>query len=256
MEHQRKVLLSIFVLHILFAVGLYHYWDPMWLLLSVVGNIVFGSMAFEGYLHRYIAHQSFSMSKPMEVLMHFLSIFCVQGSTIQWASNHNTHHIYSDTDKDPHPGKDGIKTWLWLPVLYSKTDVKPHIGTIKRLMRNKIITFTDTYYFQIYWGLLLLFALVSVKFTIYFFVVSAVYIFHTSGLTNVASHTSGTKVYDTGDNSGNTWYLAFIIGSPFHNTHHAFPGYYTCSTKWYQIDPTGLCIKYIMANKPVKEIPK
>lgn len=257
MEHYRNIIYNTLVVHILLAVGLYCMWDPSWFVYSFISTYVIGLLGLEIYVHRYISHQAFSMSRPMQVVLHFLSILSLQGSFTSWASVHAVHHKNSDTEKDPHPAKDTIDTWLWLKPFRKDFKINPDVRTIKRLLSDKLVQFTDKHYFVVYWTLLAIAALISVKFVVYCLLFAVVWIFHAvSVLTNIVTHRVGHAHYNTKDNSKNVWWLTFIIGSPFHNTHHAFPGYYTCSSKWWHIDVSGLIVKYLISNKPVKEIPK
>jgi fatty-acid desaturase len=257
MDHYRNVIYNVIVVHVLLGIGLYYMWDPSWFIYSFIAAYVIGLLGLEIYIHRYLSHQAFSMSRPMQVVLHLLSILSLQGSFAGWASVHAVHHKHSDTEDDPHPGKDGLDTWLWLKPFYKDNKVKADIRTVKRVLSDKLAQLTDRHYFLIYWTMIAIAALISLKFVVYCLFFSVVYIFHmVSILTNIVPHRIGSVLYNTKDNSRNVWWLTFLIGSPFHNTHHAFPGYYTCSAKWWHIDVSGYLIKYLIANKPVKEIPK
>ena len=256
MQHYRNVIYNIIVVHILFGIGLYYMWDPSWFLYSIISSYVLGFLGLEIYIHRYVSHQAFSMSRPMQIVLHFLSILLLQGSFDGWASGHAAHHRYADTNDDPHPAKDGIDTWLWLKVFKGRI-VKVNTVPVKRLLLDKLTQFTDKHYFVIYWSMILLVALVSLKFVVYCLFFSMIYVFHVFGiLTNVLSHRVGSALYETRDSSKNVWWLSLITASPYHNTHHAFPGHYTCSARWWHLDISGIIIKYIISNKPVKEIPR
>ena len=57
------------------------------------------------FLHRYAAHQVFTMSKTMERIT-FILTWIFQGSSYLSAYGygimHRMHHAYTDTEKDPH----------------------------------------------------------------------------------------------------------------------------------------------------------
>lgn len=257
MQHYRNIVYNLMVAHILLIVGLYYMWDPSWLLYTVIATNVLGIVGLEVYLHRYITHQSFKMNRTVEVFLHFLTMFNLQGSYTLWASVHSTHHKYSDTEKDPHPSYDFLGTWLWLGPFKKGHSIKPDVKTIRRCADNKLMQFTDKYFFLIYWTSLAVVSLISLKFVVYVLLLSAVLNFHLISIfTNIIAHRYGYVDHATGDNSRNSLWLVPLAGSPFHNTHHAYPGYYTCSKKWYEVDPAGLIIKYIISSEPVKEIPK
>ena len=66
----------------------------------------YGGLFFQSFfLHRYAAHQVFTMSKTMERVTFVLTWF-FQGSSYLSAYGygimHRMHHAYTDTEKDPH----------------------------------------------------------------------------------------------------------------------------------------------------------
>lgn len=69
----------------------------------------YGGLFFQTFfLHRYAAHQTFSMSKFMEKLTYVLT-WVFQGSSYLSAYGygimHRIHHAYTDTENDPHSPK-------------------------------------------------------------------------------------------------------------------------------------------------------
>ena len=51
-----------------------------------------------------------------------------------------------------------------------------------------------------------------------------VVVYHVTWLVNSATHTWGTRPFDTTDNSrNNKWVAAVTFGEGWHNNHHAFP---------------------------------
>src|SRR5436190_1092733 len=66
----------------------------------------FGSLFFHTFfLHRYASHQMYTTGKKREKLFYFLTWF-TQGSSFlvprAYAVMHRMHHVFSDTEKDPH----------------------------------------------------------------------------------------------------------------------------------------------------------
>ena len=57
------------------------------------------------FLHRYVSHQMYTTSKGWEKIFYFSTWF-VQGSSFlvprAYGVMHRMHHVYSDTEKDPH----------------------------------------------------------------------------------------------------------------------------------------------------------
>lgn len=248
MKSYYRVLQYTLLIHILTIAGLIYYWDPIWFIGTVLSIVLIGTISYECYLHRYVAHNSYSISKPLEILCHILCLFNLQGGVIGWASAHVMHHKYSDTDKDPYPGTGGWRTWLSINLFRSSA---VHLGTVKRLSRNKLYVFTETHYFKIFWGVVLLLALINPKIVLYCIFINIIYVFHFSGVTNLILHNHGTRPYEVVGNSKNLWFLTFFVGSAYHNNHHAFPSSYTCSSNKKEFDYPAIFIKYLLANKPL-----
>ena len=103
-----------FLVHLITIVGLYYYWDSIWLLISLLGIILFGALGIEGYCHRLLSHKSFTVSDNIDKFLNVCALFGLQGPPMIWAANHVTHHQYSDVDGDPHPATDGWRTWFWI----------------------------------------------------------------------------------------------------------------------------------------------
>jgi stearoyl-CoA desaturase (delta-9 desaturase) len=58
--------------------------------------------------HRMLTHRSFQTSKPVERLFAILGSMAVQGSVIQWVSDHRKHHAHTDEEGDPHSPHAGF----------------------------------------------------------------------------------------------------------------------------------------------------
>lgn len=69
------------------------------------------------------------------------------------------------------------------------------------------------------------------------FSVSTVLLLHATFAINSVGHTIGKKVYQTGDDSRNNWFLAIItLGEGWHNNHHHWPISARQGFHWAQID--------------------
>src|SRR4051794_13639605 len=58
--------------------------------------------------HRMLTHRSFQTSKPVERTFAILGSLAVQGSVIQWVSDHRKHHAHTDAEGDPHSPHAGF----------------------------------------------------------------------------------------------------------------------------------------------------
>lgn len=90
----------------------------MWIILFVA-ILWYGGLFFQSFfLHRYAAHQVFTMSKTMERITYVLT-WIFQGpsylSAYGYGIMHRMHHAYTDTEKDPHsPSHDpNLFAMMW-----------------------------------------------------------------------------------------------------------------------------------------------
>lgn len=248
MSYHTKLLASVTLAHILVFIGLYVYWDPVLLVVGyLVSSFIFVNIGQEGGLHRYFSHRSYETTKFWENTLTILSIWALTGNSLGWVARHRTHHRYSDTEQDPHRASDSWRTWFWLE---PKTTYNVNPSIVKDMLKNPIHKFTRDHYFKIYWGGVILTALLfGPKFTLYFVLTTGAFDIHSSGLVNVFCHKYGYRNYDTNDTStNNTWVNVWVKGAGLHNNHHARPWNYTTKVKPWEWDVTGWVIKNIIAT--------
>ncbi|HWH92524.1 MAG TPA: acyl-CoA desaturase [Baekduia sp.] len=58
--------------------------------------------------HRMLTHRAFQTSKALERTFAVLGSLAVQGSVIQWVSDHRKHHAHTDEEGDPHSPHAGF----------------------------------------------------------------------------------------------------------------------------------------------------
>src|SRR3954451_12333655 len=58
--------------------------------------------------HRMLTHRSFQTSKTVERIFAVAGSLAVQGSVIQWVSDHRKHHAHTDQEGDPHSPHAGF----------------------------------------------------------------------------------------------------------------------------------------------------
>ena len=125
----------------------------------------YGGLFFQSFfLHRYAAHQVFTMSKTMERIT-FILTWVFQGSSYLSAYGygimHRMHHAYTDTEKDPHsPSHDAnLFAMMWktkqsIRILINS--VLKLINVLPRMFHNgKNLTYLQARGFLVYFGFLL-----------------------------------------------------------------------------------------------------
>ena len=105
----------------------------------------YGGLFFQTFfLHRYSAHQAFTMSKFTEKVF-FVLTWIFQGSNYLSAYGygimHRMHHAYADTEDDPHSPKydESIIKMMWkTKTIYSAiTSKKYQVDKSNRLRQNR-----------------------------------------------------------------------------------------------------------------------
>lgn len=244
-----KLRVLIVVAHVLGVWGMIEFWDPSWLALTVVSNVLFLWVGHELYLHRFLAHKSFEMSVAWQRVFALLSVFNLFGTPVGIVSTHIQHHKHTDAKGDPHPASSPIQTWLWIYPLMGKAS---NSAAVKRLMRDRWIAAITKHYFSIYIATVLIAAMIDVRIAIYGFLLHVVYAFFANSMINVICHKYGYTVERSKDNSKNNLYVNTILlcsGAALHNAHHSNPSAYKLSRAWYEIDLVGWMIEFIKTRK-------
>ena len=244
-----KMQWNAFAIHIVSAVGLFYYFDPVWFLVFILGNRLIMGLGHDIGMHRYFAHRSFEAKRWVEWIMLFFAWFSSQGSTLSWVARHRLHHPNSDSQGDPHPSKDVVSTWFWVDK-ENERGIKIPLTLVKDLIRKPEHVFMRNHYFKVYWAMIALFSLVfGFKFTLYFFLLNGVAGFHTAGLVNVVCHKFGYRNFETKDCSRNNWLVSLVYpGCGWHNNHHAKPASYTFKHHWWEYDPSAWFIRHVLST--------
>ena len=212
-------------------------WNSLLIVLSIF--FIMNCLGVTITYHRYWSHKSFTFKhKWLEKLCTLFALLSGSGSAIGWANIHRQHHKHSDKQEDPHQAEKGFFKIMLM-------DYKLEVGHkyIVDLLRNKFLVKTHQYYFAI----LLLYCLVLYYLwgiqglAIGFCIPSGVTML-SENLTNFINHYKENKY-----GPSNVWWMnIFSFGDGWHKNHHDNPGNYTTTNKWYELDISGLCIKYIL----------
>jgi stearoyl-CoA desaturase (Delta-9 desaturase) len=224
------------------------------------------------FLHRYASHQMYTTTKNWEKVFYFSTWF-LQGSSYlvpkAYAVMHRMHHVYSDTEKDPHSPhffKDVVQMMKHTYLIYdnfnagkSKPDpqfTKDYLPSWDRLDRlgNNAITRIS-------------FGLAYVAFYIVFapswqwFLLLPIHFFMgpiQGAIVNWCGHKYGYRNYKVHDHSKNStpWGI-FLMGELFQNNHHNDGTNPNFARKWFEFDLTYQVMKlmhvlHIIRLKPIQ----
>lgn len=217
-----------------------------YLWIALAAYFIVGMLGTTIGLHRYFSHRSFETNKFWHYIMGFCATISTVGTILGWVGLHRYHHGHSDKENDPHnPHEIGIlKAWfyLWKP---SKFGVK----TIRRELKDPMISFLHRHYFKTIFAYMAVLALIDPWLIIWCYCLPANGSYLAISAVTVLGHMTGYRNYevkDTAKNSYLTWLLSY--GEGFHNNHHARPNDWNQGHKWWEIDPNAWIIKLIKTN--------
>lgn len=180
-----------------------------------------------GY-HRFLTHRGFKTPKWLEYLLAVCGTLALQSGPINWVTTHRIHHAFTETDKDPHSPIKGFY-WAHIGWIFQGTSQVQPESAIQRyapdLAKDNIMRFISKYYWMSTVILsVILFAVGGWSMVFWAVMLRTVFGWHTTWLVNSATHTWGTRRFDSRDTSTNNgWIAALTFGEGWHNNHHTFP---------------------------------
>jgi stearoyl-CoA desaturase (delta-9 desaturase) len=243
---------------ILWTAGLLRWPDAV---IAVFMYVVTGHGVTVGF-HRYFTHRAFRARQWLRVTLAVAGSMAVQGSVIQWVSDHRRHHRFSDRDGDPHsPWRYGRNVgalakgffyshlgWLFD---WEKTSEKRYAP---ELLADRVIRWVSKTFPVWVVVSMLVPPLVGGLWTwswrgalTAFFWGSLVRVgllHHVTFAINSVCHIKGRRPFKTRDRSQNVWWLALpSFGESWHNFHHAEPSSARHGVRILEIDTSALLIK-------------
>jgi stearoyl-CoA desaturase (delta-9 desaturase) len=213
------------------------------------------------YLHRYGAHQMFTMSRGWERFFHLLT-FVSQGSSYLnprgYAILHREHHAFSDTPRDPHSPhmhKNVVTMMMYTLKHYQDHSHKrvipearfqghapewPLIDKFGRTWYSHVLFMAAyTAFYVAYAPSLIWYLLLPIH-----FMMGPIH----GAIVNWCGHKYGYRNFDTTqhDKSRNTLVFDFVtMGELFQNNHHKFGMSPNFAARRFEIDPTYPIIKVL-----------
>jgi len=239
-----QILLTIFA----FGVLIFNFhW--LYILYSILGFYILGIFGNAIGFHRYLTHQSFTVSKFWHYIFVVFGSLTGQGSPIFWTALHLHHHRHSDTQADVHSPIHGFwqSSFLW----FIKPGLENVSGLIapRSLYRDKVIRLIHDHYYKFYWGIGLILFLINPYFFLFFFCIGGYFLMTVAdNLSNYFFHNSkyGYVSYKTKDNSRNVPIISYIsLGGGWHNNHHHDPKSYKFGKLDHEIDLGARLIELI-----------
>jgi stearoyl-CoA desaturase (delta-9 desaturase) len=223
----------------------------------------YGGLFFQTFfLHRYAAHQTFTMSKFAEKVTYVLT-WIFQGSSYLSAYGygimHRIHHAYADTDKDPHSPKydKSLFGMMWKTKRIYQDINKEKIVVDDEFLLNvpqwkSFDLFASSMISRVLWG-------VAYVAFFYFFatawwqwlllpIIFLMAPIH-GAIINWFAHIYGYVNFNVKDTSKNLLPFDFLMmGEAYHNNHHKHSGNPNFGgVRWYEVDPTYIIMRVLHA---------
>lgn len=211
------------------------------------------------FLHRYAAHQVFTMSKFWEKVF-FVCNWLFQGSSYlspaTYGKMHRLHHAYADTEKDVHSPKHDKTIWnMMVKTKDNYTGI--HEGEI--ILEDKFLgnlpewgwfdKFAHKWPSRLGWGIL--YTAFYVRFVpegqywLYLLLPLHTIMGPLHGIIiNWFAHKVGYRNHKLYDTSTNMFPIDILmLGEGLHNNHHAQGQNPNFAQKWFEFDPSYAVIK-------------
>lgn len=193
-----------------------------------------------GY-HRLLTHRGYKTPKWVEYFMTTCATMALEGGPIFWVATHRIHHQFSDVDGDPHSPVDG-KWWSHMGWILTGKSMHHDTTTLARyvpdLAKDKFhVWITKYHYVPLTISGLILLAIGGWPLVFWGVFFRTVLGLHCTWLVNSATHSWGTRRFETRDLSTNSFWVAIMTwGEGWHNNHHAHPTSARHGIAWYEID--------------------
>ena len=198
--------------------------------------------------HRLLTHRGFKTPQWLEYTLTFFGTMALQSGAISWVTTHRLHHAFTETDKDPHSPLKGLY-WAHIGWIFQGTAQNQTEATMKRyspdLMKDPVHRFMNKYY----WASSILVAVLLLAVGGWTMVIWGVFLrivfgWHSTWLVNSATHTWGTRRFDSRDTSTNNGLIAALtFGEGWHNNHHTYPRSARHGLTWKEVDFNWIQIK-------------
>ena len=242
--------------------GIAFNWVYLFIMLGMY--LVTGLGITVGY-HRFFTHKSFSAPRPIALVLGIFGSMAMQGSIIEWAAVHRSHHQHSDDEGDPHSphasrgmwsGFFGVVRGLWhAHAGWMFARKAPGLGRyVRDLNKDKMIRVVSNLFpLWVLVGMLVPAVLGGVLTMTWSGVllgflwgglVRVFLVHHVTWSVNSICHIWGSRPFDSHDESRNNVVVGVLaMGEGWHNNHHAFPTSARHGLAWWQFDLSWVVIR-------------
>ncbi len=246
---QWTTIIGVTVFHVLAVSALFTFsWQNLaafLILWWVAGSLGIGL----GY-HRLMTHRGFKTPQWLEYVLTVCGMLALQSGAISWVTTHRIHHAFTDTDKDPHSPTNGLY-WAHIGWIFQGTAQAQTDETMQRyspdLMKSGIHRILNKYYWivPVIVGAIL-FAIGGWGMLVWGIFLRTVWGWHSTWLVNSATHSWGSRRFESRDLSTNNGLIAAVsFGEGWHNNHHTYPRSAKHGLTWKEVDINWIQIWFL-----------
>jgi Fatty-acid desaturase len=255
---QWTTIVAVAIFHILAVAALFTF---SWANLAAAAVLwwISGSLGIGLGYHRLLTHRGYKAPKWLEYFLTLCGTLALQSGAISWVTTHRLHHAFTETDKDPHSPIKGLY-WAHIGWIFQGTAQNQSEETMQRyspdLMKDPVHRFMNRWYWitPILVGVVL-FAIGGASMVLWGIFLRTVIGWHSTWLVNSATHTWGTRRFESRDTSTNNALVAAItFGEGWHNNHHAYPRSARHGLTWKEFDINWIQIRLLEKLGLVKDV--
>lgn len=220
-------------------------WPLVAAMLASYAVRMFGVTA--GY-HRYFSHRSYKLNRGAQLAMAVLAQTSGQKGVLWWAAHHRDHHRHADRVEDVHSPRAGF-WWAHVGWILSTRHDRYDPRRIADFARYPELRWLDRHHWvpTVAYGVVLG-ASGGLAMFVWAYLLSTVLLYHATFAINSVAHIWGTRDFDTGDDSRNNAWLAFLtLGEGWHNNHHYCMSSSRQGRTWREFDATYLGLRALAA---------
>jgi stearoyl-CoA desaturase (delta-9 desaturase) len=198
--------------------------------------------------HRYLAHRAFRINRVARFVWTLIGTAAMQKGPLWWAGHHVNHHRYADRDGDPH--SPAVSGFYYAHIGWFLNDTRhdrlpPTNPVIRDFSKDFEIAWLERFYFLP--PFLLAMALYlggGLPWVVWGFCLPTMTLAHATFAINTVNHLSGSRRFETPDESRNNAFTAvFAAGEGWHNNHHRYQRAARNGFYWWEFDPTWYVIR-------------
>ena len=219
---------------------------PLWIFTATWEQIIIGYICYwfmvdivsSKFYHHWAAHKLWNPPRWLQKILSIVGVGALIGTPIAWTAWHRTHHIHSDTEKDPHSPM--FKSAFY--IMFSHYHTAQIKRAVDRLRDNFLMTLAKNEIYIVIGINLGLFLLLDWSWFLTLWAIPVgCSIFSINYIVNILSHKNGKA-----ENISSWWWFLVFADGITHGSHHNKP-----KLSYFKYDPSSWIINKLgWINEP------